>query len=599
MIPAGLRKRPGPSGATANAPTQLPGEKKQRANRPSQAGSEGFAPGTSLKHYEIIRELGAGGMGRVYLARDLKLGRKVALKFVISDSVERTQNFLREARMTARCQHENIVVIHEVDEYEGHPFMALELLEGQTLRDLCRDRRLTWRRAVELFRPIVRALELAHSQGIVHRDLKPENVFVTNSGVIKVLDFGIAKLDAVAADVTGALDVDSQVLSNTKTQGQMAGTLPYMAPEQWGMGAVGPHTDFWALGMMLWELLAGQHPLEPITPYRLMYEARNIDSPMPRLYDIRPDIPVEFEEVVARCLEKRPERRFAAAAEILAALDLVSPSQHIALTGAGRAPFPGLQAFGESDASHFFGRSQEIANLVTKLREQALLAVVGPSGVGKSSIVRAGLIPALKGSDEPWSAHVVRPGRRPLRTLARLMRPDFTSSKGGYSSTGPPPDDREVESDVDLLMREPGSLGVALRRRARERQTSILLYVDQFEEIFTLVSDPDERRTFFACLAAVADDPSTPLRVVVSLRSDFLDRVSDDPVLLRLISPGLTLLPPPGPTLLEGRACTSIGSIRLQLRRSPHHRPHGGLSRRRIERPAPVAVRCQQAVGPA
>src|SRR5215510_4078419 len=152
-------------------------------------------PGTRIGQYEIIRELGRGGMGAVYAARDTKLGRKVAIKFLYGNNPELTARFILEARATARCNHENIIVIHEVGEHDGNPFMVLEYLQGAPLTQLLQDgRKLPPAQAVELIVPVVRALTVAHAHNIVHRDLKPDNIFVTDSGTVKVLDFGIAKL---------------------------------------------------------------------------------------------------------------------------------------------------------------------------------------------------------------------------------------------------------------------------------------------------------------------------------------------------------------------------------------------------------------------
>ncbi len=163
-------------------------------------------PGDVVGHYELIRELGHGGMGVVFLARDIKLARRVAIKFIHTDSASLTARFVAEARTTARCQHENIVIIHEIDEVGGSPYMVLEYLRGQSLRHHVNGKAVAPRRAVELMLPVVRALERAHEHGIVHRDLKPENIHVTEAGAIKVLDFGIAKAFAGSPEAPGGGD---------------------------------------------------------------------------------------------------------------------------------------------------------------------------------------------------------------------------------------------------------------------------------------------------------------------------------------------------------------------------------------------------------
>ena len=156
-------------------------------------------PGTRVQHYEVIRELGSGGMGEVHLARDVRLGRLVALKFFYPSSREIATLLLVEARATAKCTHENIVVIHDINEHHGLPYLVLEYLEGKSLSGLHKDGGLPLVRIVEVMSSVARALDHAHNAGIVHRDLKPENIFVTANGVVKVLDFGIAKLLGAAS----------------------------------------------------------------------------------------------------------------------------------------------------------------------------------------------------------------------------------------------------------------------------------------------------------------------------------------------------------------------------------------------------------------
>ena len=184
---------------------------------PTQASGvpASFAPGARIRQYEIIRPLGQGGMGIVYLARDVHLGRRVAIKVLVTQSPTLTRDFLREARATASCEHDNIVVIHEADEHEGTPYMVLEHLDGSNLRQVAGGRPMAPARAVELIVPVVRALVCAHQRDIVHRDLKPENVFVTTSGAVKVLDFGIAALLA---------DADAQSTGRARMQARVGGT---------------------------------------------------------------------------------------------------------------------------------------------------------------------------------------------------------------------------------------------------------------------------------------------------------------------------------------------------------------------------------------
>ncbi|MGE5181475.1 MAG: AAA family ATPase, partial [Acidobacteriota bacterium] len=241
--------------------------------------------------------------------------------------------------------------------------------------------------------------------------------------------------------------------------------------------------------------------------------------------------------IVARCLAKTKHDRHATAAELLAELEPLLPSRAGRNLAADESPYPGLNAFQESDANRFFGRSQDIAAMVTRLRDHPLVGVVGPSGVGKSSFVRAGVAPALKASGERWEVLTLRPGRHPLAALARMVE-----RLGGTSQIDP---SASHEALIARLRAEPGYVGVRLRERAEALGGQLMMFVDQLEELYTLVHDAGERRAFTAALAAIADDPAAPLRVVVSMRSDFVDRIAEDPRFTEELSRGLVLLAPP------------------------------------------------------
>lgn len=511
------------------------------------AGGPLLTPGNRVQQYEIIREIGAGGMGQVVLARDTKLGRLVALKFVNSWSEEINLRFLNEARTTAQLSHENIVVIHEVSEVGGRPFMALEYLEGEPLRRVCiPGSALPVSRVVELMVPVVRALVRAHQADIVHRDLKPENIVVTTSGQVKVLDFGLAKVfesdqqaEALAHAQEETTNVDAHGPNLDLTQeGALMGTLPYMSPEQWGYGTVDHRTDIWAVGIMLFEMLSGSHPLAPVTPTKLLYQAGSVDVAMPSLGAVR-GVPEAIVAIVERCLQKQKSARFADAQALLDELEKLLPGRLGRKLDDGESPYPGLTAFQESDANRFFGRGREVQRAVRRIREKPLMGIVGPTGVGKSSFVRAGLVPALKTSGEDWQALIVRPGRDPLVSLANLLAPLSKSSRELEDSEA---EHREL---MRRIRAEPGYVGTLLRAVARRDRCHLLVFVDQFEELYTLVGDKSEREAFVAALVGIADDPSSPLRVVVSMRSDFLDRLGESEHFLDALSEALIFLQPP------------------------------------------------------
>ncbi|HUS30626.1 MAG TPA: protein kinase [Kofleriaceae bacterium] len=511
-------------------------------------------PGMRLRQYELIRELGRGGMGQVFLARDVKLARRVAIKFLSTASRELTERFLREARTTAAVNHENIVVIHEVDEHAGMPHMVLEYLEGTSLRDLMRGRAYSAGRVVELIVPVVRAVARAHAAGIVHRDLKPENIFVTIDGAIKVLDFGIAKAlvdpDAVPHKANAS---DLEHLAKDALTGKSAiiGTPQYMSPEQFGLDVVDHRSDIWALGIMMFELLTGKHPLAPFTIHSLLTAAANVDERMPAIGSVVHDLPEKLERIVDRCLAKRKGERFSDAKSLLAELESLVPGKLGRKLRDDESPYPGLSAFQEDDADRFFGRGREVMRLQTRLRDHGLLAIAGPSGVGKSSFVRAGIVPALKRMGETWETYILRPGRQPMASLAGVLAPLISASGEGVRTTNPNAL-ADYETLVARLTAEPGYLGQLLRERAARKNAHVLLFVDQFEELYTLVPDEAQRRAFTACLAGAADDASSPIRIICSLRSDFLDRVAEDRAFLDELMRGLIFLQPLGrPELRE------------------------------------------------
>ena len=512
------------------------------------ASGIGLAAGARIGKYELIRELGRGGMGLVFAARDTQLGRRVAIKFLLNATSTVAERFIVEAQTTAQCNHENIVIIHDVNQLDDMPYMVLEFLEGQTLRGVMGSfgsgTLMPPSRVVELMLPIARALARAHGMGIVHRDLKPENVFVTSTGQVKVLDFGIAKALGTREPLRGGGGINRTMYptlssSNLTREGAMVGTLPYMSPEQMGMGEVDARSDIWAVGIMVWEMLLGKHPIEPLTTDALITNAISED-PMPSLREVAPHLPDALIALVTGCLRKRGVERIPSANEIVRRLEDMLPGRQGRQLGEGESPYPGLTAFQENDADRFFGRSRDIARMVQRVRELPITAIVGPSGVGKSSFIRAGVGPALKASGEHWEVVTLRPGRQPLAALASIVQ-RLTTRSGTDAQ-------KQMVEHAQMIYRlrnEPGYVGTMLRNRARTTNSQLLLFVDQFEELYTLVPDADERRAFTAALAGVADDTAAPLRVVVSMRSDFLDRIGEDPRFMEELSRGLVFLQPP------------------------------------------------------
>ena len=410
--------------STASGKTTDRRTSSSRSGRRADARSNGSdrlpSAGDRVHHYEIIRELGRGGMGVVCLARDLRLARRVAIKFIRTESASLKNRFLAEARTTAQCHHENIVIIHDIGEWEGNPFMVLEFLAGKSLQELLDGQAVSPQRAVELMIPVARALERAHEFGIVHRDLKPANIFMTDAGIVKVLDFGIAthRSQDEGSRAQASIAELAQGGSLTRT-GALVGTIPYMSPEQMQGSDVDHRTDLWAMGLILYEMLTGQHPLAPFSPQKLQSIA---DVHLPLLAD-SPPIPGSASKlglVLERCLIKPRQDRIGSATELREALEALAPGHGKLVLTEDESPFAGLAAFQESEADRFFGRSQEIANVVAQLASRPLVTLVGPSGAGKSSLIRAGVIPALKRSWRGLALHGAPPRADPADRRGQL-----------------------------------------------------------------------------------------------------------------------------------------------------------------------------------
>ncbi len=534
-----------------------------------------FAAGDQVEHYRVARPLGKGGMGEVYLARDTRLGRRVALKVVRPERLgtgEAVERFLFEARTTARFNHPHIVTVYAVGEHEGLPYLALEYLEGQSLRDRMRADQPGIREALRLARAVADALAEAHAHGVLHRDLKPDNVLIPRDGRPRVVDFGLAKRVEAAVPraprVGDSIDSSAESMEAFETveRGRIRGTPAYMAPEQWTEEQIGPATDVWALGVMLYELLCDRRPFEAFETSHAELCMQVINpAPVPPLEGTREEIPEDVRDLVERCLAKAPERR-PSAEEVRAELD------HLLDAGRGRisaeeGPFRGLESFAERHAASFFGRDEEIASALERLREVPVLPVVGPSGAGKSSFVAAGLVPRLR-EQGPWTVVTLRPGGDPFHNLAariaeggrsslvedtlmlsggpappppavsgvrtaeqdtaqwRSPAPDRRAASGDQTRSGEPLL-RDVPGLADALRDHPRQLTLLLQHLAETRRSRVLLVVDQLEELYTLIDDEDVRRAFMRAVCTAADDPLEPVRVVLTLRDDFLGRLAE------------------------------------------------------------------------
>lgn len=289
------------------------------------AGSlAGTIVGQSISHYRIIERVGEGGMGEVYLAQDTRLGRRIALKLLPTQFTmdpERVRRFEQEARAASALNHPNIVTIHEVGHVDSSHFIATEFIEGVTLREHLTTGPMKLGEALDVATQVASALAAAHAVGIMHRDVKPENIMLRRDGYVKVLDFGLAKL---ALPQTTSVDTEALTKAPVKTDsGMVMGTANYMSPEQARGQAVDVRTDIWSLGVVLYEMLAGQAPFEGETPSHVIVST--LEKEPPPLSNYSAEVPAEMERIVGKALRKNRDKRYQTARELY--LDLQSLKQ--------------------------------------------------------------------------------------------------------------------------------------------------------------------------------------------------------------------------------------------------------------------------------
>jgi eukaryotic-like serine/threonine-protein kinase len=331
--------------------------------------------------YRVLRPLGHGGMAVVELARDEELGRTVAIK-LLADNLARDaafrERFLREARIAARVAHPNVVRVYDVGEDDGRPYIVMEYVDGETLEELLqRDGRLEAARAVELATQLCAGLAAAHDAGLVHRDVKPQNLLVRRDGVLKIADFGVARLEAATR------------LTRT---GTVLGTAAYLAPEQALGRDVTTAADVYAAGAVLYELLTGRPPREVATAADL---SRALELPVVPLRELAPEAPRALEELVMRCLAHYPEHRPESAAALAAELTAAVPD-------ARTLPLP---------ARHLTRPTAVQERRRTSRRSRAVVAVVIASAVVGAVVA---LVAAQHGGSAPSPRPALPPAVRPV-----------------------------------------------------------------------------------------------------------------------------------------------------------------------------------------
>ncbi|MGZ3420393.1 MAG: protein kinase domain-containing protein [Polyangiales bacterium] len=335
------------------------------------AAEDAWSPAERFDDFTVLRPLGRGGMGRVFLGRDEALDRTVALKFVSSDQPSATERdrFLLEARAIARLAHPNVVAVFRVGETAGRPYLAYEFVKGRTFHELAAasiGKGLAWQVVLTLATGLARGLEAVHRAGLVHRDIKPANVILSDAGEVKLLDFGLAKGLEDVAPVSRLSDLRGGDLTNT---GTLVGTPAYLAPEQWQRGTASPSSDVFAVGLVLHELLMGRSTRAQMSIQQLAKTA--VEEDLPPVRRDRPEVPETFAAIVDRCLRRSPEERYASAAELRAELEAL---HSVFLPRAHHAGPPTVDQVAVDVASSFTRVAPRMGAFSTRLYERLFSA---------------------------------------------------------------------------------------------------------------------------------------------------------------------------------------------------------------------------------
>jgi formylglycine-generating enzyme required for sulfatase activity len=508
-----------------------PEEEDESASR-IRSISRLWSPPEEFDDYVVLRPLGQGSMGHVYLAEDRVLARMVAVKFIaaLEPNVEARQRFLIEARAAARVQHPNVVTIHRVGEIDGRPYIITEFARGRTLDRLPRP--VSTAQALEIGIDLARGLAAAHRKGVLHCDIKSANAILTDEGSAKLLDFGLATLLKVVPGSDARDPADEPATATLEAaappRGVVVGTPDTMAPEIWGGSAPSRRSDVYSLGAVLYELCSGVTPFHDVAAAELSRAVRGHDAPP--LISRAPGVDPRFAAILDRCLRRVASERFASGDELRQALEQLARTVAGAPVPVGN-PYRGLRAFDVQHRALFFGRSAEVGVLVDRLRTEAFVVVAGDSGVGKSSICRAGVLPLVVegglGGGRAWATCTMIPGKRPRAALAAALAQSLDVTVDVAA--------RWIERDGFILAHQVG-------RRLASGSSGLLIFIDQAEELCTL-SDPDEAEIVDGALAGlVAQIPG--VRVLATARADFLARLAALPALGEGLTQALYFLRP-------------------------------------------------------
>ncbi|MGD2076894.1 MAG: protein kinase [Chloroflexota bacterium] len=471
-----------------------------------------------IRGYELGECIGTGHVGAVYRAYQPIIARNVAIKIIRPQFASRPdfiRRFETEARTVARLEHPHIVPLFDFWREPKGAYLVMRWLRGGNLQDELAAGPWPVEPCARLVEQISAALTVAHHQGVVHRDVKPANILLDDAGNAYLSDFGIATM------------IETAEANEPPKPDYITGSLGYLSPEAARGSVVTPVTDVYSLGVVIYQLLTGRHPFPDLSPQALIQ--KHLSDPLPNVGALRPELPPAVDEVIQQATAKAPKDRFEDALSLARAFRQAlgfsrRPPPILAQEIEDQPnPYRGLHAFQEEDAPYFFGREGLIGRLVSRLSETSegarLLAVVGPSGSGKTSVIKAGLLPALRNGavpgSEKWYVVDQSPGIHPLEEMALGLLGIAAEEPLDDLKTTLDDDEYGLQKAVDLIL--------------PDGHSELLLIIDQFETLFDNAVCRNERQQLLAQIYAAVIDPESRLRVIIGLRADFYDRPLANP----------------------------------------------------------------------
>lgn len=512
--------------------------------------SENSLKGKLVGEFEIIEEIGVGegGSGRIYLAQDTSLNRKVVLKSLSLEHIANEdlfRRFKKEAEIVAPLNHHNIVAIYKTHQENNTFYIVMEHIEGESLRQYLSKqiKPLELQEALNIAIQIAEALAFAHEKGVIHRDIKPENIIIPfENRPIKVLDFGIAKVNSEIVQKKLEQGGKSQKESIKTPAGVPIGTVNYMSPEQARGLPIDEKTDIWSLGVLLYEMITGHRPFEGISQFDVV-GAIHSNQPLSLSHYVG-DLPPKLQRIIDKVLSKDKDKRYSTIREFQNDLKSLknrksTKKERFTISSSINnfesqnrsndnhvCPYQGLFPFTKENAKYFKGRDAATTELCEALAKRSFVAYTSASGFGKTSVIRAGVIPQLE-VKENYLIISLRPQSNPFQSLAVALIPFLFPDLPQNNL------DRKVNELIKNLRKSSSALWEKINQIKRKfsEQKSVLLIIDQFEDIYASCKENSVRRDFLNSLfnfITNARKSGNTVKFLVAMRVDVLERLPKD-----------------------------------------------------------------------